>query len=566
MNFMITPLISGMFNLGDVERTYPGLGAQGKLIEALPELKIPSSSFSYVAYNYLWENGPLPAFTTPNYTLLPVHPATPIAELDEAWDIETTLYEAILNCESVDAVDRSNPEDGLRFNINWKKTGRKYVHFTRNWDPIRNVTICEDRQGTAIPSVCDQVFTFTTPWTSIAQVLYFDDRNSNDTASLFAWASGRDSVNGTGDNPASPGQIKFTAILCTYDFVSVPVEARVKMPEGDIKNVNRTGTQEKFTRFNFERMVNLAENAINLPPETVDDLSELVAFGYFPTQLPNMDSQLQRRLGKSTNNAYGPVRIGYRSRSSDWTSHSIVFMDKVVSIAPLALSNLTANNCESMLDPVILAARYKEALQLWFALAVAVEMVDNDNTKPVAVIRHLVVKGYVVDRLWARGSQGCLLIVVLVLMVLSRMVSSRVCSLDGEPNTLAEALRLLAASPELIADMENSEFYSPMEIQKVFDEGGGHYLLLPGDRGLKLGPNGVQVHATLIPSTVERPLKPWKEKLWALRTISGVGFIFAFALVLAVFTALFVISRLPLGKLHQVMRCVKLLLELILLS
>lgn len=101
------------------------------IIKALNYGYIPLASFSYVAYNYIWVNGPLSAFTTPTYALRPVHDVAAVGETDETWEIQTRLYEALLNCESADIVDVSNPVDGFRLINNVEHTTEEHGYGLR---------------------------------------------------------------------------------------------------------------------------------------------------------------------------------------------------------------------------------------------------------------------------------------------------------------------------------------------------------------------------------------------------------------------------------------------------
>lgn len=95
--------------------------------------------------------------------------------------------------------------------------------------------------------------------------------------------------------------------------------------------------------------------------------------------------------------------------------------------------------------------------------------------------------------------------VMVALMIV--LIVQRPCNLDGEPNSLAEALRLLDSRPELTTELQNSEFNDAKDLMNVFEEGRGLYRLdlIPeqGPRIVRMG--GEHEHA---------PLPPLNDPVW----------------------------------------------------
>lgn len=540
---MITPLISGMFDLQRVKRDYPGNAQRATIGKVSEDGLLPSSRFSYVTYNYLFENAPLPAFTTPDYTLLPVRNVTRIGNANETWEVESTLFEAELICETVNVFDISNPVDGIQFLVNWEL----------NW------TICETpMDGQAAPD-CSEYLPLNVTWASF-NARQPSTKNNTDRDYLFAWlavnnpSSDTQQTSDTQQN-ATQHAINITAIHCMAQYYSQPVTAHVKMPSGEIETVDRTGTRDVFDIIPFSNLIDGMGGAVSYNINNTDGDGGPAAFGTFSLQLANIDSQLQRKLGQSPidpDEAQMPVNFRYKS---DERSHSIVYITYVKSLSALILASRTKDNIGEFLDPAILTASYQQALKLWFAFAIAIEMVDQEVVESVPVVRQVDARGFVVDDLSARGTQCCLAIVVLLVGAITWLIGSRVCNLDGEPNSLAEALRLLSTSPELIDHMQNAEYYSPQELSERFAVGSAHYFLTPGEQGPQLRRIDVllQDGGLLEEVTNEKPkpLQPWKQKLWALRTGWGVGFICGTGLILVILTAVFIISRIQEGKTLQ---------------
>lgn len=177
------------------------------------------------------------------------------------------------------------------------------------------------------------------------------------------------------------------------------------------------------------------------------------------------------------------------------------------------------------------------------------EMVDTKSRKDVQVVSHVAGRGFVVDNLWARGTQGGLAAVVFMVLVLCFLIGSRKCNLDGEPNSLAEALRLLAASPDVSANLENSEYCSPQQILQRFDSGGRRYILeLVEGKGSKIRVDPALSHSSSPAITEKMERIPWKEELWALRNVFGIGCLVGFGFVLAILWVAFVFSRAEQGE------------------
>lgn len=361
---------------------------------------------------------------------------------------------------------------------------------------------------------------------------------------MFAFASGGVAPSNS-SLKSHPPPAEITAIFCKSTYYSQSVTADVKMPSGEIQKFSPKGERTVFELPDLDRVVNAVNNTLGTPSGAKNSAGELVAFGYLPPLVPNVDSQLRRRLGGRPENELFGESLYDRLSVHDPSSHSAVFMGNVHSISGMAMAHRTKDNLQEMLDPEVLAAEYKKALQLWFSLVVALEMVDVDagSVEAVDVMRHVSMKGYRVDRLWARGAQGGLVAVAAMVVVLSVLIRRRRCMLDGEPNSIAESLRLLAVSPELSEEMENAEFYSPEDILKVFDSGKGRYILEDSGEGARVRAVGVQEHAKLLAPSEENR-KPWMEKLWPLRTGSGVVFLAFFGVVVVLLAAAFAHSQL----------------------
>lgn len=583
MGFLVTPLISGIFDDAMLPRLVADTGTRGTL-GLFNENSTLSGAFTYVAYHTNWLEGSFPKFTTPEYAVLPVQNLTRIMGR-ETWTAETTLFEAELVCENAGSIDiQSTASDGITVTIVSK--GGSY-----------NVTLCDQKRknlallqhiadvnaahagnsrpsGTNLAAVsgnrvfnpsgglsgrpgtdlrrntgdietCDGFTTFITPWTAIAQrVLTATGRGNASEVYLYGWASGVNHPPWPSTDSA-PRPTNITALFCTTHYYSQDVRTSFSMPDGILQSVNRVGSRTPFANLrNFDQIINGEMSALPTPIDANNAAGDLFGLGYQPAQVPNTDSQLQRRLGVRPRNMT-KLFVTVDEGRIDASSHSSVYIDNVNGLPGIALSDRTLENLGELLDPKKLAAAYQRALQTMFALAVTVEMVQLNGTSTAAltVIRRLKTKGFVVNNTWARGSQAGLAVVVIAATVLAVLIGRRSCMLDGEPNSLGEALRLLAASPDVSAEMENAEFHDPEDLLAVFEEGGGHYTLeLLPEQGPRLTASNVQKHARL-PGSDNGKRGPWMEKLWVLRGISGLGFLTFFGVVGLLLSIAFAYSR-----------------------
>lgn len=542
ISFLITPLISGMFDDRILERFVPGNATRGRVLPGSGESQTLSADFTYVAYDYAWLGGALPAFTTPEYAVLPVVNGTRVDDGGESWRAESTLFEAELTCETAASIDVSYSQDrGVSMNIA-SQTGGYTIHLCDQSikRTVRMKTVLK------LPAYdCDAYTTFITPWTSIAtRMASHDNKNqgwkNGSAVYMYAWASGPD-PSWQSTPGAFPLPTNVTALFCMTSYYSQPVTANFTMPYGQVRHVDRTGDRTLFIDVaNFDEVIDGQWDAVSIQID-----NGTLGLGHLPSQVPNVDSQLRRRFGPRPANLtkyFGPDREDV----IDASSHSLVYITNVYALSGFALSNRKPDNLGDLLDPKTLAAAYKTALQALFAIAITSELVDlrGDNIETVPVMRRVWSKGFIVNHIWARGSQGGLVAVILMVVVLILMIERRPCNLDGEPNSLAEALRLLAASPELSAEMENAEFHAPKEILKVFNEGGGRYTLdLVRDKGPRVQAIGVQEHARLpVATATEEGHKPWVEKIWPLGWRSGAGFVLGFGVIVMLLTVAFSFS------------------------
>lgn len=355
---------------------------------------------------------------------------------------------------------------------------------------------------------------------------------------------------GRGANPAwsqdpatSPVPRNLTALFCTTSYFSQPASVSFAMPSGVVTTVAPHGVSTRFTGIaSFEGAVAGAFH----PDITANDnnSADITAFGDTPQQLPNVDRQLIEHFGGRPA-VVQQLLTPLEDLSTREESNSSVYMDDVYALSWYVLANMTARTLDDLLVPETLARRYEKALQQWFALAVSIEIVDSggpQQTHEVSRLRRA--KGFKVSRLWARGAEAGVAVVVLIAVVLAAGIMSRTSNLDGEPNTIAAALRLLDASPELCHEMQDAEFFTPAQIRSKLEQGNHRFRLelVPG-----VGPRVVVVSES--PQLVGRVAaqagtgaQAYAEEQPMLRAEAGAALIFFVGAVAALLTVVFTLS------------------------
>lgn len=534
-NFLITPLASGIFDDIVINKTFTD-SAMLSTIKSLEGHSGPfSTEFAYAAYDYQWQNGTLPKFVTPAYAILPVR-LTGVATADETWMADTTLFEADLSCENaittpINAQNSNAVGLVLTSPLNNRHTCIIWDTGIDTWIACSNATqLVEDptpERYNYIP--------FAAPWTSLA---YHVGGNDSETT-MYLWASARESPTNS-NSTISLLPLKQTAIFCKASYHSESVTAELAMPSGNITSVKRTGNRTPFTRpAGFTQMINGAlDNYTDAPAQYMDSAGRVVGLGYRPELLPNVDTFLTRQFG------HRPPNLTYKYSSNTARSNSIVALENVYTLPAYALYNQTTETLAELLDPTVLAEIYRNKLQLLFSLVVALELVDHEATVPITISRVAHTMGFVVSNLWARGAQAALLVVALMTVIVSVLNHRRRCELDGEPNSLAAALHLLAESPQLCAQVENAEFHKHMDLQRILIASGSRYKLV---RGQERGPT-IQVTGEVAEKLTDRS-EPWMgATLWTIRTRTAVGLVLFFSLVEGLLIVVYFVGKIHDGK------------------
>lgn len=548
MNLVVIPLISGIFEDSTLQLPWYGPATQKYLHPLVNGEYELTAGFTYVAYNYAWHNNTLAPLTTERYAILPVANMTQMDE-SEIWITDTTVYEAKLRCDNALPDISNTDERGVSIKIstvNGNYTVSLCDHRVKDQDEAENNT-----------SGCDLYTTFLTPWTSIAYQISDAAWGRNSATSraeqtyMFAWASGAN-PDWNLDPKTSPTPRNLTALFCTTSYYSQAAKVNFTMPSGVVGSVDPYGPVTPFTGIdNFEKAVDGSFHP-QLPERYRSSDNTIVGLGYAPQQLPNVDAQLIERYGTR------PEEVQYlitpvADMSTPNESNSSIYMENVYGLSWYVLANMTAGTLDNLLEPAILMKKYEEALKQWFVLALSIEIVEENprSGESHTVNRFRRAKGFTVAKMWARGAEAGVAAAILIATILAVMIGRRTCNLDGEPNTLAAALRLLQASPDLCHAMEDSEYFTPAQIKAMLEQGNRRFEL-----ELVLG------HGPKVTVTAEQgetaphagsSAKAYLEEQPMLRSGMGIVLLVLVGGVTALLTVVYVYSTLWSGRLYEIL-------------
>lgn len=523
MNFVVVPLISGIFEDTVLTKPIPASGTRAVFPGGNQSL---TGSFVSTAYDIAWLNGSLPAFTTKEFALLPVRNGTEVVTRNETWTVDTTLFEASMNCTRAEV---SYNESSVQL---WSPKGQ-------------SLTYCDiDGNHNNSNSNCSRWTTFATRWTCLGNQI---ETHDDGTASyVYAFAKGVGAINITTPSgvPTLVPPEDIVAVYCRTGYWAEDVTAELAMPVGEVKGVVRkAGSKRRFSPLaDFSAVVNGSFQPV-IPEQYKDKTGEVVGFGYRPEQLPDLITQLAERFGK---------RVKYNTTGGDQGIAGGFFVDSRVELSSFAMYGAYNNTVERFLDFREFTNSLERALQLLFAVAMKTEVIDERAADPVELTRNIRTRGFVVDRLWARLTEGGIAVIVMITLLLMVMVEKRDCALDGEPNSLGAALRILDASPDFCTIIDNAEFHSPEDILEILSHGGSKFKLdlTPGKGPTLQSVTDSEVDQSTRP-TLSAPVaaqETWVQSAWGMTIISGFAYLFCLTVVVAVLVTAFVYSRINDGN------------------
>lgn len=165
---------------------------------------------------------------------------------------------------------------------------------------------------------------------------------------MFAWAAGADLKT---TRPTSPAPVNITAIFCSTHYFSQLVRANFTVPGGEIVHVDRTDSARSpfLNVLQFEKIITAEFDIAQIPNKFRNTAGDLVGLGYRPSLIPNIDSQLRRRLGTrpTSLSRYSSIPEG----AVDLSSNSTVYMDNVHGLQAQILFDRTSDNLTEIQKP-----------------------------------------------------------------------------------------------------------------------------------------------------------------------------------------------------------------------
>lgn len=484
--FSVSPLSSAVFNIHVVSRTVSTPFKVAAIIPVEKQSSSLSASFTFVAYDYTYLNASLPPFATPDFAILPFHPTgAPNTKPNETWTATSTLVSADLKCAP--ATIQSFP-DGAQFG------GPASFLFTNEAkDCSYNLT----RKSSSY----DQLFPFKQDWNTLfvntrknprfvppgkmadeyalkqSSVLGSDSAYcSNNHTFMAVWGRGQ---TWPGLNATIIGQYSlrqwysddWTAIFCEPVYEQQQVRVTVHAATGAVMNVTALGEKTPFTTINATYFEDLMAIGVNAASTSLMDVSlPKNSVGEFPFAPPNHQFQ----LGRNFNDSIGIYNI-----------HGLT---------GFGLANMAEEGLESLLDPTQLGAMFAKSYRLLFAIAVVGELSSFDlsaATDP-SFTRTFLVEAVTVDLMFSRLIEASISVVILLSIGLLYTIWNRKCNLAHEPSSIAAGMMAIAGSPEVIRDLENSEWMGEDKLVSMLRKSDRRYqltsLLTGGHRLTKLSP------------------------------------------------------------------------------
>ncbi|KAI5837192.1 hypothetical protein DFP73DRAFT_589201 [Morchella snyderi] len=468
LTFLITPFSSALF---DPASAYVD-AARGNFpyLDFSPE-PVFTAGFAHSAYAYSFLNGSLPPFTTPDYALTPWVDATPA---NSTWRGQSRIYESNLGCVQPTLEPFEDAEFGpIGYNVT-NIDGKAALFMYRSADGFNDsdeILNLQNRYGNISEGI---VFSVNNS-VSIAWAMKEISGSGEETALGYLYIMG--AVDPKNDGSVNLNGDDWTALWCEPTYWQQDVEATVQMPSGEVVvgSVERTGEamvlDNTITR-QFGKV--MLRGSLGDPPDysnmTLREMSDIpVRFGADTRDLPAVQS-LIRGLGwiYSYLDKRGPV-----PRPSE----------TLRALSAHVFIGISDGETDERVwrDPKVMAQHYEQKWKTMFAFAMAQQMTDPDTGSSRSVIISKLITGWRVSPGWGRVTQasfGLLAALVLGLVVMGTWQGGRRIELDGEPNSLSNAMAMLEGSGKRISDLfDGLEYSGPKKVGSFLKQRGHKYKL-----------------------------------------------------------------------------------------
>lgn len=478
--FFVSPLSSAVFSIKIISRTVSAPFKLASIVPAGQQNSSLSASFTFVAYDYTYFNASLPRFAAPEFAILPFRPAeTATPKPNETWTGTSTRLSADLKCAPatirpiIDGREFSGPASFLFTNeakdCSYNLTRKTIAYdqtfpFSETWNTL---FVSHGRNPRFVPpGKMQDVYALTSQAT----------RCPNNHTFLALW--GREQkfpgLNSTVLSQRSPMKWysdDWAVIFCEPVYEQQQVTVTVQASTGAVLSVKPLGEKTPFTAINATYFEDLMSVGVNAAVTAVMDVAiHPNAVGEYPFAPPDHRFQLGRRFNDSIGiyNVHGLTGFG--------------------------LAGEKEGELESMLDPTKLGAMFARAYRLLFAMAVVGELSNFNHTAAAdsSFTRTFRAEAVTVNSIFARLVEVSIGIVVLLSFGLLYTTWSRKCNLAHDPSSIAAGMTAIAGSPDMISDLEDSEWIGEEKLVSTLRKSDRRYHLISlptgGHRLMRLNP------------------------------------------------------------------------------
>jgi hypothetical protein len=524
----VAPLTGTLMGKDLIERTSTFPITQAGLMPVSEQNKNLSAAFSYAAYGAQYLNGTLPAFTTPEYAILPFKPADGMKlNTNESWTASSTLYEGSLECTpgkvnrlSVEAFDGywrgpqvevSNADGSCKFwiDVDWADKYAPYSGWVVNelFLRYRRNLLYKNRGGVKIQCADDKIRNLLVGFWG--RLIFPEIVKSEETST------------GEFNNILKYGFNKTAAVFCYPKHTSQDVEITLDPAFMEIKDVQRNQTTTKsFDGLNTTYWHNVlvgqqsaaltekfnVSTGLVIPKsrysswDTFRDSLDSANRGY--QGLPDHTSQMMKRPQFETFLDHfkdvvvpepdpivlfkraGAAAIDCKACTSDVIMDSIrpinTWIPNPNSFLPFGLTK--QNDLEALLDHKALSDMLSSSYRYLFAMTIGtgISRYSDSSSKSTAENlqlgqRRYMQIGYVADPRWVRLSEGVLGAILVILICMMMLIWKRKCNLSGDPGTLASAMA--GVDEAVLNEFEDAEFMSAKDLSKLLQDKENRYCL-----------------------------------------------------------------------------------------
>lgn len=467
---LITPFSSGLF---DVERANVDARGNVPYLDINPE-PVFSAGFVHSAYAYSFLNGTLPAFMTPDFALTPWVDET---NANSSWRGQSRMYESNFTCVQPTLKPFEDPEVGpVGYNVTNNDGKSALFMYRPGGFNESDQIIVQNTYGNISEGVVFGVNDSST--VSLAWAMKEVSASGEETVfgylyiigamdrNIFA-STGKAAVNLNGDD--------WTALWCEPTYWQQDVEATLLMPSGEVVSAKRTGEalvlDNAITRrFGKAMLRGSLGDSPNYENITLHELSEIpVRFGADTRDLPAVQTHIRELV------------VGaelYRGSTS--TPRALTSLRALSAHVFIAITDKETDK-RVWRDPKVMAQHYEQKWKTMFAFAMAQQMIPTDGGLSRSVIISKPISGWRVSPGWGRATQasfGLLAALVLGLVMMGIWQGGRRIELDGEPNSLSNAMGMLDGSSKGISDLfDGLEYSGPKKVATSLEQRGHKYKL-----------------------------------------------------------------------------------------